>query len=220
VCDALPRLRRRPGWLLRWLPAYTTGAEEVWYHVYANTGTGDPINYATPVATVDGLTWTSSPLAYPGTWKFGVRAFYDGSGLEDHNLDCEVEIILDPNGNDITNRPGFPTGLRALPVAGGNIKVEWSYANLARRAQTPTGFHVYVGVGSLDYASPVASVAYTSSIMSSFTTVLTGLTSGTTYTIGVRAYNATAEEPNTMTIACTSDAIGPTAVQSLTAIAV
>ena len=42
---------------------------------------------------------------------------------------------------------------------------------------------------------------------------------GVTYVIGVRAYNATAEEPNTMTVTVTADATGPEPVDSLTAVA-
>jgi Concanavalin A-like lectin/glucanases superfamily len=208
-----------PGRLLRW-PGFLFSRPPVWYHVYANTGAGDPINYVTPVATVNGLTWTSSPLSYAGNWKFAVRAFYYPNGLEEQNLDCEIELILDSGGNDITNRPVAPTGLRALAVAGGNIKIEWSYPNPPIPAQTPTGFHVYSGVGSLSYATPTQTVSYGSSIMNTFTAILSGLTNGTTYMIGVRAFNATAEEPNTATVTCTSDATGPTAVQSLTAVAV
>jgi hypothetical protein len=218
--DPVPWLRRRRGWILRWPPANIAAAQAVWYHIYSNTGAGDPINYQTPVAAVDGLSWSSASLAYPGDWKFGVRAFYVANGLEEQNLDCAIEIILDSSGNDITNRPQPPTGLRALAIAGGNIKVEWGYFNPASAATTPLGFHVYIGVGSLSYATPAATVSYASSIMNAFMTILTGLTSGTTYTIGVRAYNATAEEPNTVTIACTSDATGPSAVQALSAIAV
>jgi len=220
--DPQPRRRRIPGlaWIAPFAPPGTSTAPAVWYHVYANTGAGDPINYTTTVATVDGLTWTSSPLSYAGDWKFGVRAFYYPSGLEEQNLDCAVEITLDSGGTDITNRPAPPTGLRAIAVKGGNIKVEWSYPNPASTAKTPTGFHVYIGAGSLSYTSPAAAVSYGSSIANVWTATLTGLTSGTTYTIGVRAYNATAEEPNTASVTCTSDASGPTAVQSLMAVAV
>lgn len=221
--DLLTVNRARRIRVLFWTPPSIEGAQAVWYHVYANTGQDDPINYSArggPIATVDGLSWTSSALSYPGTWKFGVRAFYYPNGLEEQNLDCAIELILSATGADITNRPGPPRGLRALPVAGGNVKVEWSYPNPASTAQTPTGFNVYSGAGSLSYATPNTTVSYTSSIMNGFTVVLTGLTNGTTYTIGVRAYNATAEEPNTVTVTCTSDATGPTAVQCLTGFAV
>jgi hypothetical protein len=46
------------------------------------------------------------------------------------------------------------------------------------------------------------------------------ITCGTACTMDVRAYTATAEEPNTGTLTCTSDATGPTAVQSLVGTAV
>jgi len=192
----------------------------VWYHVYSNTGAGDPINYATPIATTGGLTWTSSPLSYASDWKFAVRAFYYPNGLEEQNLDCEIELILDGAGHDITNRPAPPTGLRAIAVKGGNIKAEWSYPNPATAAKTPTGFHLYIGIGLLSYATPAATVSYGASIANVFTATLTGLADGMTYTIGVRAYNAVAEEPNTATVTCTSDASGPGAVQSLMGVAV
>jgi hypothetical protein len=87
------------------------------YRIYANTGIGDPINYATPVATTGLLSWTSSALAYPGDWKFGVRAYNPTNGLGEKNLDCAVEIILDAAGTDIANRPGPPSGLRGFPIA-------------------------------------------------------------------------------------------------------
>jgi len=220
--DPQPRRRRVPG-LARIIPFAPPGSSipaPVWYHVYANRGAGDPINYATPLATVNGLSWTSSPLSYPGDWKFGVRAFYYPNGLEEQNLDCAVELILDSSGNDITNRPAPPTGLRAIAVKGGNIKVEWSYPNPATAAKTPTGFHVYDGIGSVSYSAPVATVSYGASIANVWTAVITGLSNGTTYSFGVRAYNATAEETNTASVTCTSDATGPGAVQLLTAVAV
>ncbi len=58
------------------------------YHVYANTGGGDPIDYSSVVDTTATLTYPTSALSYPGTWSFGVRAFDTVSGLEEQNLDC------------------------------------------------------------------------------------------------------------------------------------
>jgi len=214
----IARSRRR--WVTTWAPPSIEGASAVQYHVYANTGAGDPINYLTPIATVNGLSWTTSPLSYAGDWKFAVRAFYYPNGLEEQNLDCAVEVVLDSTGRDITNRPAPPTGLRAIAVKGGNIKVEWSYPNPATAAKTPTGFHVYDGIGSVSYAAPVATVSYGASIANVWTAVIAGLANGTAYSFGVRAYNATAEETNTATVTCTSDATGPSAVQSLMGIAV
>jgi hypothetical protein len=222
--------RMRPGWLVRWVPIGIPPAlGQVWYHVYANTGTGDPIDYDVPVATVTGTTWTSFPLGYPSDWKFGVRAFWSGTGLEEANLDCAVEILLDGSGNDVTNRPGPPTGLRAFATQGGEITVEWHYPQTIRPPSNalfagrgvPTGFHVYIGTGGVpDYATPVATVPFASGFLNAFRAALSGLADGTAYTIGVRAYNATAEESNTTTVTVTADATGPGPVSSLTAIAI
>jgi hypothetical protein len=190
------------------------------YNIYSNTGAGDPINYGSPVATVSPLsttTWTSSSLASPGDWKFGVRAF-NTSG-EEQNLDCAVEIILDASGNDITNQPAPPLGLRAFALAAAAIRVEWFYPRTVG-AKAPAGFHVYIGTGGApSYASPVATVSATSVIAGAFVANLTGLSDGTAYSVGVRAFNATAEETNTTAVTVTADATGPNPVQSLTATA-
>src|SRR5208282_3600222 len=194
------RARLRNGWLLRFTPAPLGGIQapliQVKYHVYSNTGTGDPINYTVPIATTARLTYLTSPLSYPGTWSFGVRAF-DQFG-EEQNLDCAVTIILDGSGNDITLRPSAPTGLRALAMVAGAIRVEWAYL-VINRATVPTGFNVYIGTGGVvNYATPVAIVSYASGIANTFVANLMGLTSGTVYSIAVRAFNAIAQEPNTI----------------------
>jgi Fibronectin type III domain len=192
------------------------------YHIYSNTGARDPINYTSPVATIGSpatTTWSSSALTHPGTWSFGVRAFDTVSGLEEENLDCSVTIVLDASGQDITNQPPAPVGLRAFATAGGAIRVEW-ISPPTSAVQQPQGFFIYFGTGGTpNYASPAATVLFTAATANTFATNLAGLTDGTTYTIGVRAYNATAEEANTNTVTVTADATGPTAVVSLTAVA-
>ena len=91
------------------------------YNVYSNTGLSDPIGYTTVIATVglSNSTWTSTTITAPGTWRFGIRAM-NGYG-EEQNLDCAVTIVLDAFGNDITNQPQPPTGLRAHATAGGCV---------------------------------------------------------------------------------------------------
>jgi hypothetical protein len=194
------------------------GHELVAYHVYANTGLGDPINYGTPIDTTGGLTFTTAPLAFPGTWEFGVRAFYVLSGLEEQNLDCEVTIILDAFGKDITNRPLPPWSLRAFPTVGGGIRVEWIYPPTSG-PKAPTGFHVYTGIGVPNYLLPAATVLYGSAIANSFVSNIAGFTDLTTYVIAVRAFNATAEEANVNTVTVTAIATGPAPVESLVGIA-
>jgi hypothetical protein len=186
------------------------------YHVYGNTGAGDPIDYSSPLATSSDLSWTSGSLTFPGTWSFSVRAYDTVSSLEEQNLDCAISIVLDSNGNDITNRPLPPTAIRAFALAAGSIRVEWYYPPSAG-LNAPTGFNVYTGTGgSPSYGSPAAAVAFSTGIANTFASTLSGFTDGTTYTIGVRAYNATAEESNTNTVNVTADATGPAAVVSLT----
>jgi hypothetical protein len=198
------------------------GQDGVWYHIYSNNGIGDPIDYTNPIANINLLTWTIGPLSYPGVWRFGVRPYDTLYGLEEENLDCAVTLILDAAGVDITNRPKAPTALRAIPRAGGTIRVEWAY-NTINPQPAPTGFHIYKGTsGIVNYASPAATVSFAGAIAGSgaYMADLVGLTDDTTYTIGVRAFNGTAEEPNTVTVSCAADASGPAAVHSLTATAI
>ena len=162
---------------------------------------------------------TSSTLSYPGTWSFGVRAFDTVSGLEEANLDCAITIELDASGNDITNQPQPPAALRALAMAGGAIRVEWRYPPTTG-PRTPSGFHIYIGAsGAPNYTVPATTIGYASGISNTFVANLSGLTDSVTYKIGVRAYNATAEEANTNTVTVAADSTGPSAVVGLTGIA-
>jgi hypothetical protein len=120
-----------------------------------------------------------------------------------------VTIALDASGQDITNQPPAPVGLRAFATAGGTIRVEWTSPPTST-AKTPTSFLVYFGTnGAPDYSSPVATILYSTSIANAFTYNSATLTSNVTYTIGVRAANATATETNTNTVTVTADASGP-----------
>lgn len=185
------------------------------YHVYANAGAGGPIDYATPIGDTTGTSWTVAGGLGPGTWSFGVRAYDAATGLEEENLDCATTIVIDTGGNDISNRPMPPNGLRAFATAGGGLRVEWHYPPTSG-ALAPTGFHVYVGIGSPDYSSPTATIGFNTAIQNTFVANL-ALTGGTTYEVGVRAYNAIGEETNTVVVSVAADATGPGTVDSLTA---
>lgn len=191
---------------------------ELAYHVYANTGAGDPINYAFPIGTTSHIIWTTSLLAAPGTWSFGIRAF-DANG-EEQNLDCAISIVLDSLGYDITNRPSPPVGLRGFATRSGGIRVEWLYPPAASPA-CPAGFHVYCTAGtSVSYTNPAATVPYSTAISKTFVANLASLSGDTAYSIGVRAFNSSGEETNTATISVVADAVGPAPVDSLTAAAI
>jgi hypothetical protein len=242
---------RRLGQGMRSLLALPSGPSIIVYRVYSNTGAGDPIDYGSPIATVATPGYQTSRLAYPGTWSFGVRAFDLGSGLEEQNVDAAITMILDPVGNDVTNRPSAPNGLRAFALAGGSIRVEWGYPNTTA-PWAPSGFHVYLASSpslgpalrpvtavqrtdrrrpsgracwrSIDggnslYSVPVATVLPGSRILNSYACDIPGLLDGVAYTVGVRAFNATAEETNTITVSVVPVSVGPSAVESLTAIA-
>jgi hypothetical protein len=210
--------RQRTGQSVRFrLPPFM-GAGQIAYNIYANTGAGDPINYVTPIATTTLLTYTTAPLSFPGTWSFGVRA-HDANG-EEQNLEAAVTFILSASGVDITNKPVAPIGLGAFATVGGGIRVQWTYPGVSTRAKTPTGFHVYTGSGTPSYVTAVATVLWGQSLGGSFVSNLGPYANGTVLAIGVRAYNSTAEESNTTFVTVTADAVGPSAVVSLTAQAV
>jgi hypothetical protein len=190
----------------------------LYYNIYVNSGDGDPVDYAVPIGAVTTTTWTTSGLAAPGIWSFGVRAA-DGNG-EEENLDCAVTIVLDASGNDISGRPAPPVGLRAFPLAGGAVRVEW-YSPPVRGGGAPAGFNVYLGPGANpDYATPAAAVAYGSGLFNTFVVDLSGLADGMVYSIGVRAFNASGEEANTTSVRVTADATGPRPVDLLIATAI
>lgn len=192
------------------------------YHVYANTGAGDPINYAAPVATVtSATTWSPPSDLTPGTWSYGVRAYDTVSGDEEQNLDASVTIVIDVDGRDVTDRPAPPTGTRAMPIAGGSIRVEWYYPPSTSGPTTPTGFNLYCTAGAtVSYAAPAVVLPYSQGLFGTFQCDIAGLVSGQSYSIGVRAYNAVAEEPNTYAVAATADSAGPLAVDSLVGAAI
>ena len=196
---------------------FAGGFQSVAYHIYWNSGSG-PIDYTSAIDTTAGLTYTTSPLAFPATYQFGVRAFYVLGGLEETNVDAICTIVLDGTGNDITNQPFAPTGLRAFPLAAGTARVEWTEPP-SSVAKQPTGFNVYSGTPSISYASPVGTVLFNTAINNTFQFTLTGLANATTYIVGVRAFNSVSEEQNTATVSVTGATVGPTAVVGLVAIA-
>ena len=199
-------------------PLVAASGSGIVYQIYANTGIGDPINYATPIATTTTTTYTTTALNPGGTYRLAVRALDSSTGLVDQNIDCAVEIVLSAQGTDVTARPVAPIGLRAFPLAGGGIRVEWSYLSLDR-ATLPLGFHVYVSTsGPISYGTPQQTVVYVRDL-SAYGLTLTGYTGGVVCTFGVRAYNAVGEEPNTTTVSVVALATGPVAVDGLAAIA-
>lgn len=188
------------------------------YNVYMSPVAGDPIDYNAPVFTTAGLTWTSAPLPVPGRYGFGVRAA--NSAGEEQNLDASVFVTFSATGFDVSNIPPPPVGLRAFARAGAKIVIEWSAGSTTVGGKKPIGFHVYATAGAiLSYAVPVATVPFGASIAGAYQAVYQGI-DGDTYTIGVRVYNASGEDGNTVTVAVTAVATGPLPVGGLSAVLV
>jgi hypothetical protein len=192
--------------------------DKVVYDVYANSGAGDSVNYTAPKATASKLSWTSQALSAPGSYKFAVRARDARTGLEERNVDALVVLTLDGAGNDVTLVPAAPLGLRAFPMAGGKVRVEWTCASTVPSRQ-PAGFNVYWGAGGIDYSHAAASVPWSAGRFGSFLQDLTGLTGGVSYSIGVRAFSSAREELNTNVVVVNADSTPPSLVDSLVAIA-
>ena len=201
--------------------ASVTGISGTWvYHIYANNGAGGPLNLTTPVATVAGTTWTTT-VAKPSDTTWLVRTFDLATGLEDQNADARVTVVIGSTGTDLTALPNAPSGLTVVPTAGGGALATWVYSP-GGQGGAPQGFHVYTGTPAVSYATPVTTVAYGgpytgAGIAYHYQARFTGLTDGTIYQVGVRTYNATGEESNTITAAVTGAASGPQPIPSLTA---
>ncbi len=188
------------------------------YHIFWNRGLGGPIDYDAPIAVAFDTTWTSGPLPAGSSFRFGVRAFDADTGLQEGNLDASVELVIDAEGRDATRVPPAPLGVRAIALAGGRARIEWTVAGTtaARRA---TRFHVYVQPHQITSDSvPTAVVPAASARGDSFSVEVGGLTDGLAYAVSVRAANDHGEEANTRRVTLLADAAPPTQVDSLIAV--
>jgi hypothetical protein len=189
------------------------------YRIYWNQGLGGPIDYDAPIAVTFDTTWTSAPLPPGSFFRFAVRALDAETGLQEENLDASLALIIDAEGRDATQVPLAPLGVRAIPLAGGRARIEWTVAGTtpARRA---TRFHVYVRPHvAATFGVPTAVVPANSARGDSFSVEVGGLTDGVSYAVSVRAANGYGEEANTRRVAFRADAAPPTQVDSLVAVA-
>lgn len=186
------------------------------YRIYQGDSSGGPVDYTSIVTSTTSLSAALSPLSPGTTTKFGVRAYDTVSGVEEKNTDATVEITVDGSGDDATNRPYAPAQLRVFAGPGGTATVEWSYPYLDA-ARLPTGFRVYVGTPSVSYASPAATVAWGGGgpRPRTFRASLSGLSDGVSYQVGVRAYNASGEEPNATVATVVGRSTAPASVDGL-----
>jgi hypothetical protein len=196
------------------------------YYVYAGDSNGGPVDYSRLIGQTYLLTFDSVPLAHSTSTRFGVRVHSSVTGLTEQNTDAQVFIVVGPAGEDLSNLPPAPVGLTVRAAKGGTAVVEWAYPYL-KLPSLPTGFHVYLTAGStLDYATPAATVPYGPASLpiafrrpqpGNYRATLTGLADGTSYVVGVRAYNAAGEEANTVALSVVGDTTAPLNVANLTA---
>lgn len=187
------------------------------YNIYQNDGLGGPVDRSTPVATVSGLTWTTAALAAPGEYEWIVLAEDTVSGLESLDAEARASLILDATGADITGRPAPALGVSTLALAGGEAEVTWSYPEGWSALPIPTGFRVWITAGAVVNfaAAPSATVAF-GAPGGHYRAVVTGLVGGAAYAVGVRAYNAAADDGNADSHGVIGKTAGPDAPDELT----
>lgn len=190
------------------------------YQVFSNDGAGGPINYAAPIATVTGTSYTTGALAASGDYRFAVRALDTVTGLAEANTQARVRVVLDATGNDVGQVPNAPFAVVARPASSGGCLVAWSYF-AAGQSAPPTAFLVYLTAGTTpSLTTPAATVAYRPGA-SGYSCGLGGLADGGTYTVAVVAQGATpALASAAATATVVGDATPPGDVEALAAVAV
>lgn len=184
------------------------------YRVYQGDSSGGPVDYTAIVATVSGLSYAAAALGLGTTTRFAVRSYDNVALVEDDSVDAEVTIVVDGSGADATNAPRPIRLIRARAAANASVIVEWSPDD-PTPARTPTGYRVYGGTPTVSYGSPLATVAH-SGFGRAHRATLTGLTSGATYQVAVRPYNANGEQTgSTLVVAVVPDSSAPPAVEGL-----
>ena len=185
------------------------------FYIYGNAGAG-PIDYDTVLGTnsTTTLTHTTAALAYPATWRFGVRAF--NANGEEQNTDVVRTVILDASGADASAKPNPTSGLSATAVSGGKIRLAWGYDATNEQAAC-TQFIIYGdnGTGTIDYATALDTVTKVSGTETSYQWDSAVLTDGVTHKYVVRAATATIEEQNILVASATADSTLPTQPASL-----
>ncbi|HUV40080.1 MAG TPA: hypothetical protein VMY39_10720 [Planctomycetota bacterium] len=155
--------------------------------VYHNSGVG-PVDYDTvrDVRSEYVDTWTSPALAYPATWRFGVRTFNEFG--EERNVNVARDLVLVASGEESPPRPNRPTGLQASAAPGGKVEVTFDY-DATDESAACSHFHVYhdAGTGEVDYATEVGSVDLDDGVLTHYAFLTDALSDGVTYRFAVRA---------------------------------
>jgi len=153
-------------------------------------------------------------LAAGTIWHF-IRRLVSGCGLESADSPaCVVRIGTD--GEMIGLTPNPPGSLTIQKVLGGKLKLRWRYSTIDQEV-APTGFRIYMDSGSgFNFASPDATVAYTSGRADEFDWTSGALANGQRYRFVVRSYRTSAgETQNTDSVFEFADSAGPAAITDM-----
>ncbi len=165
------------------------------YRVRQSAGSEELDWDKTPAQDSADTTYTQSFTTETGVYVFSVRA-YDGTN-EEGNVSQMVAIPF--GSGEPVGFPAEPRQVRADPVSGGKVEVQWSYYP-ALEYLGPGQAHearIYSngGSGSVDWSSPTATVSMGGPESSATYSWTSGaLTDGNTYKFGVRI--ATAANPD------------------------
>jgi hypothetical protein len=172
---------------------------QVIYNIYSNGGTGGAVDYSAALAGTPSLSFEPGPLTTPGDYTFAVRACDTTTGLEDANTDARVHIVLDADGNDVTDLPGPSHAVYPSAGPNGSCRVSWAYQSSSDYG-VPDGFQVIV-VGNDGAANPTtsATVAYSQGRVG-YCCDLPGPFEFATYTVTVQSFNAVGQEANPQSV--------------------
>lgn len=169
------------------------------------------------VTAGEAFTYTSGVLT-EGIWKFSVMAM-DAKGKFSDGIDVYKMELRGTIPEEVTLSPA-PTGLDAVQVAGGSIRLDFSLYGLSNTTGRAASANVYYdnNTGTVDYTTAIATATNThKGIWTKCTATVTGLTDATEYIFGVRAVSETGdEESNTDTVTCKADATAPNPPGSVT----
>lgn len=155
--------------------------------VYMGDHAGGPIDYSVPIGDVSGQAFDTPPLPAPSRTRFGIRNYDDATGLEDRNADVVLEVVIDEAGRDATNAPAAPLAVTAEPSGTAGILVRWRFVAVSGKS-LPDAFHVYATAGAVvNYAVAPAVLVTPMSGQADYWALVSGLTGGVAYTVGVRA---------------------------------
>jgi hypothetical protein len=166
------------------------------YNIYAGNSQGGPVDYSVRVATVDGLSWQTAPLPVPSRTRFGIRAWDDATGLEEQNIDCVYEIIINDQGVNVSERPPAPIGIQVEARGTDGLLVRWTYL-YRPPLPDPDSFVLRVQAsGTMDFNLPGVLVAPFVNGQSQYQATIAGLISGASYAVSVRSALGPAEDEN------------------------